>query len=145
METLASADLIRDDEIFLRMNLAERIQHILLIITFTILIATGLPLIFYELKIFKSLMSFERAFSIRGFFHRLAAVVLIVNIVWHFLYTILTERGRNNFKEMIPKFKDARDISQSSLAKCCSRDRWRPRSFARQAATQWIYHNHFRR
>jgi len=109
METLNSSDLIRDDEIFLRMNPAERIQHFLLILTFTILIVTGLPLIFYELKIFKSLMSFERAFYIRGVLHRIAAMILIVNIIWHFFYTIFTKRGRSNFKEMIPKFKDVRD------------------------------------
>jgi formate dehydrogenase subunit gamma len=109
METLNPSGLIRDDEIFLRMNLPERIQHFLLILTFSILIVTGLPLIFYELKIFKSLVSFERAFYIRGILHRAAAVILIIDIVWHILYTIFTKRGRNNFKEMIPKFKDIRD------------------------------------
>ena len=57
-ETLTPSALIRDDEVFLRMNLAERLQHILLIVTFTTLILTGLPLVFYELKIFKSLFAF---------------------------------------------------------------------------------------
>jgi len=109
METLNPSDLIRDDEIFLRMNLAERIQHFLLVLTFFILIVTGLPLVFYELKIFKSLFSFEKVFYIRGIMHRVAAVILIINIIWHIFYAIFTRRGRNNFKEMIPKFKDIRD------------------------------------
>ena len=61
-EGLIPSPLIRDDEVFLRMNLAERIQHILLIITFTTLIITGLPLVLYEMKIFKSLFAFEKAF-----------------------------------------------------------------------------------
>jgi cytochrome b subunit of formate dehydrogenase len=109
METVTGNGLIRDDEIFLRMNLTERIQHILLIVSFSLLVLTGLPLMFYELRIFKSIFSSGNAFAFRGLLHRAAAVVLIVDIVWHFAYTIATRRGRDNFKEMIPRVKDALD------------------------------------
>jgi len=109
METLTGPGLIRDDEVFLRMNLAERIQHILLVVSFTLLVLTGLPLMFYELRLFKSIFSFENAFALRGFMHRVAAVILIVDIAWHFGYSLLTERGRDNFREMIPRVKDALD------------------------------------
>ncbi len=34
MEKIGDPELIRDDEVFLRMNLAERIQHIILFSTF---------------------------------------------------------------------------------------------------------------
>lgn len=101
--------IIGDDEIFLRMNLAERIQHFILIITFFVLIVTGLPLIFYEIKFLKFLFSIQRSFYIRGILHRIAAVALILNLIWHILYTIFTSRGRNNLKEMIPGFKDIKD------------------------------------
>jgi len=107
-----SPPLIPDDEVFLRMNLAERFQHILLIITFTTLILTGLPLIFYDLGFFKSVFSYGRAFYIRGLLHRVAAVVLILDIVWHVVYTATTGRGRNNFREMTPRLKDFRDALQ---------------------------------
>jgi cytochrome b subunit of formate dehydrogenase len=109
METLTGPGLIRDDEIFLRMNLAERVQHILLIVSFTLLVLTGLPLMFYELRLFKSIFSFENAFAFRGLLHRAAAVILIVDIVWHFGYTVLTPRGRQNFRELMPGWKDALD------------------------------------
>ena len=66
-EGLIPSPLIRDDEVFLRMNLAERIQHILLIVTFTTLIITGLPLVLYEMKIFKALFAFEKAFTSAAF------------------------------------------------------------------------------
>jgi len=112
-ERLAPSDLVRDDEIFLRMNLAERGQHILLIVTFTTLILTGLPLVFYELRIFKSMFAFEKAFYIRGLVHRAAAVLMIANVLWHIGYSIFTERGRRNFREMIPNLKDARDALQA--------------------------------
>jgi len=106
---MASPPLIRDDEVFLRMNLAERIQHWLLISTFFLLIVTGLPLFFYDFKLFKWLLPSGRAFYVRGIVHRTAAVVMIGNIVWHVLYTIFTKRGRNNLKEMLPGTKDLRD------------------------------------
>lgn len=101
--------LIRDDQIFLRMNLTERIQHFILIITFFILIVTGLPLIFYEIKFLKGIFSLERSFYIRGILHRVAAVALIANLIWHILYTIFSPRGRNNLKDMIPKLRDFKD------------------------------------
>ena len=100
---------IRDDEVFIRMNLAERIQHIVLIITFFILIVTGLPLVFYEFKFLKPIFSLEKSFYIRGIIHRVTAVGLILNVIWHVCYMIFTKRGRNNLKELLPRLKDFKD------------------------------------
>jgi cytochrome b subunit of formate dehydrogenase len=102
-------ELVRDDEVFVRMNLAERVQHYLLIFTFVTLTLTGLPLFFYEFKFFKWVLPSARAFAVRGVLHRVAAVVLAVNLVWHVFYTVSTRRGRENFKAMIPRFRDVRD------------------------------------
>ena len=110
MEKIGDPELIiRDDEVFLRMNLAERIQHIILLSTFFVLMITGLPLMFYEMKFFKSVFALAKSFYIRGILHRTAAVTLIVNVVWHLGYTAFTKRGRQNFREMIPGFRDIRD------------------------------------
>jgi cytochrome b subunit of formate dehydrogenase len=111
-EPLTEGALIRDDEVFLRMNFAERLQHVLMVVSFTTLILTGLPLLFYEMKIFKAVFATARAFQLRGWLHRAAAVILIVDVVWHTVYTIGTRRGRDNFREMIPRGKDLRDAVQ---------------------------------
>jgi cytochrome b subunit of formate dehydrogenase len=111
--TLSPSPLIRDAEVFLRMNGPERVQHILLITTFTLLILTGAPLLFTGLRIFRSLFAFEKAFYIRGLVHRAAAVVMILNAVWHAGYTVFTERGRSNFRDMRPGLRDARDALQA--------------------------------
>jgi formate dehydrogenase subunit gamma len=108
-------ELIRDDEVFARMNLAERVQHYLLITTFVTLIATGLPLFFYEFKFFKWLLPTGRAFAVRGVLHRVAAVTLAVNLVWHVFYTVSTARGRANFKAMIPRLRDVRDAFEQFM------------------------------
>ncbi len=70
---------------------------------------TGLPLMFYEMKFFKSVFTLEKSFYVRGILHRTAAVTLIVNVVWAIGYTAFTKRGRQNFREMIPGFRDIRD------------------------------------
>ncbi len=101
--------LIRDDEIFIRMNLSERIQHILLIITFFVLIVTGLPVFFYKVPFLKSIFFTEQSFYVRGIFHRIAAVLMILNLIWHIFYSLFTSRGRENLKEMTPEIKDVKD------------------------------------
>ncbi len=112
MGSLNNTSLIRDDEVFLRMNLPERLQHILLIVSFLLLILTGLPLVFHQLPILKSIFASPQSFYVRGILHRVAAVILIVDIVWHIIYSVFTGRGRDNFKELMPRWKDARDALQ---------------------------------
>jgi formate dehydrogenase subunit gamma len=109
VDEMTGRGLIRDDEVFLRMNLTERIQHWVLILSFSLLVLTGLPLMFYELRFFRTIFSYGRVFYIRGIVHRVAAVLLIADILWHFGYTILTRRGRENFRELLPGLKDVRD------------------------------------
>ena len=106
---MTDRELIRDDEVFVRMNLTERLQHMLLILTFFTLMATGLPLFFFEFRFFRWLLPTGRAFAVRGLLHRAAAVLLIVNLVWHLAYTVFTRRGRKNFRALIPRGKDFRD------------------------------------
>jgi cytochrome b subunit of formate dehydrogenase len=109
MDALSHGGAIRDDEVFLRMNRTERIQHILLIASFSLLVLTGLPLMFYEMRLFKAVFAYGRVFYFRGVVHRAAAVLLIADIAWHFGYTIATRRGRDNFRELLPRWQDAVD------------------------------------
>ncbi len=103
---------IADEELFERMNLAERLQHLGLVVTFFLLVLTGLPLFFYDFKLFRWLIPSEAAFQVRGIIHRLAAIGLIGVVIWHLGYTLFTPRGRRNFREIRPRFRDARDALQ---------------------------------
>jgi cytochrome b subunit of formate dehydrogenase len=109
-ETLDPAVLIPDDEIFVRMTLAERWQHGLLAVSFILLVFTGLPLISGEVGVIRLVAGRVGAHALRGILHRAAAVVLIADLVWHVLYTFLTERGRRNFREKLPRLKDIKDV-----------------------------------
>lgn len=92
--------LVPDDEVFERMSRTERRQHVLLAAAFAVLILTGLP----DLLSRRPVAAVER-----GLVHRGAALVLAGGLVWHVLYTILSPRGRANFRERLPRRQDVLD------------------------------------
>jgi formate dehydrogenase subunit gamma len=91
--------LVPDDEVFVRMGRAERWQHGLLIISFSVLMLTGLPLLF----------GWGGGHPIRGILHRAAALVLIADLLWSLLDALLTERGRRSLRDRMPKKQDVKD------------------------------------
>jgi cytochrome b subunit of formate dehydrogenase len=103
------AVLVPDDEVFVRMNLAERWQHGLLAASFIILILTGLPVLSGEVGVIRLVVGKTGAHAVRGILHRAAALVLIADLSWHLLYTILTARGRQNFRDRLPRWQDLKD------------------------------------
>lgn len=104
--------LIRDEELFERMTLAERWQHHLLILSFSVLMATGLPLLVPGIKAFAPWVAPGKAFYLRGIIHRAAAVLLISDLVWHAIYSLATRRGRRNFAKVLPRGRDTQDAWQ---------------------------------
>jgi cytochrome b subunit of formate dehydrogenase len=101
--------LIPDDEVFVRMNLAERWQHGLLAASFIVLILTGLPVLSGEVGLIRFLAGRTVVYTLRGLIHRIAAVVLIADFAWHLAYTAFTARGGRNFRDKTPKWQDLRD------------------------------------
>ena len=66
--------LIRDDELFIRMTPIERLQHVVMILCFVLLVLTGLPLLLDPAMWLKRLFFFETSFAWRGWIHRIAGV-----------------------------------------------------------------------
>ncbi len=96
--------------VFERFTLSQRIQHIVLIASFVLLIATGLPLLTANSSIMKMFFSFPGSFELRGAIHRGAAVALILLSLFHVLYSLLSERGSLDIKKMVFKKKDLHDF-----------------------------------
>ncbi|MBI5376206.1 MAG: cytochrome c3 family protein [Candidatus Schekmanbacteria bacterium] len=92
-----------------RMSLSERVQHLMLLTSFIVLVITGFALKFpdswwsYPFKII------EGGASMRGLVHRIAAAVMTAAALYHVYFIIVTKRGRSFLKGMIPVFKDAKD------------------------------------
>ena len=95
---------------YLRMTLNERIQHLNLLINFTILVITGFTLKYPEAFGFSSISDVAMGMTYRGFLHRISGVAVLTLGGYHILYLLFTERGRGILKDMIPQWKDAKDL-----------------------------------
>ncbi|MBA3912765.1 MAG: cytochrome b/b6 domain-containing protein [Acidobacteriales bacterium] len=90
-----------------RMGRNERYQHLILFISFIVLVLTGFALKFPD-SWFASLLSMGE--RVRGITHRVAAVALITVSVYHLFYVAATRRGRRLFLDLLPTPKDLRDV-----------------------------------
>src|SRR3990170_2043670 len=92
-----------------RMNASERIQHFLILTTFFALVLTGFALKF---KWSIPFLADATNVALRGTGHRVAAVLMVATCIYHLLYVIFTERGRDQFARMMPRLQDARDVAE---------------------------------
>ena len=97
---------------FLRMTRSERLQHMLLAVSFIILVYTGFALKFPESWPFAWIVALEKGYALRGWIHRGAAVVMVLACVWHLVY-LPTRRGRRFIWDMIPRYEDAKELVQN--------------------------------
>lgn len=95
--------------LFERMTLNERVQHITLFAAFTILVITGFALKFPESWWARPLVWIEGGYALRAWTHRIAGTVLTLAGVYHLGYLFGTQRGRSQFRAMIPRWQDIRD------------------------------------
>jgi len=96
--------------LYLRMTLNERIQHFLLMISFFALVITGFALRFPDAWWVRHLRELIPGFfEWRSLIHRIAAVVMVADSIYHIFYLAFTERGRQLFKDLLPNFQDVKD------------------------------------
>ena len=96
--------------VYVRMTLSERIQHVALLTSFLVLTVTG-----FALKYPHSLWSVPfqwvpGGFEARSLIHRIAAVVMVLDSLFHLGYLAFTARGRRLALDMIPKIRDVREL-----------------------------------
>lgn len=96
--------------LYLRMTVNERLQHAVLVISFTLLVITGFMLRYPEAWWVVAIRQLSSsAFELRGLVHRLASVVMLASGVWHVCYLAFTPAGRKLFLEMLPRKRDLTD------------------------------------
>ena len=93
-----------------RLTRNQRIQHWLLLSSFTLLVFSGFALQYPDSWLAWLLGSSE---SFRRVLHRIAAVVMLVTGAYHVLYLLLTADGRQWVKDMLPRLKDVSDVLQN--------------------------------
>lgn len=107
MTILESKELPRE---IVRLNKSERIQHLLTFVTFVLLVITGYILRLPEEWILKLGSWGEPVFYWRGIIHRVCGVLMIATGVYHVIYLFACKEGRSFGKDMIPVWKDVKDI-----------------------------------
>ncbi len=96
--------------LYLRMTLNERIQHLALTISFITLVITGFMLKFPDAWWVSHIRDLSTdAFEYRSILHRIAAVVMVTSSLYHLYYILLTKRGRQLVKDLLPRYQDLRD------------------------------------
>jgi len=96
----------------IRMSLSQRVQHLLLLTSFIVLVLTGFALKFPD-SWFAALLGMGE--HVRRIAHRSAAVVLIVTSVFHAFYLALSPDGRRSLRALLPGAKDVTDAWRSML------------------------------
>jgi len=110
-QSLPVQSAVRVERHFPRFTLAQRWEHALLFLSFTVLALTGLPQKYFDLWGHLILTSPSRLILVRQI-HHAAAVVLIIEVIYHIGHSLyLMLRGRLS-ADIFPTWKDFRDAWQ---------------------------------
>ena len=112
---LSTAPLPPDEDLtgarfFVRLNYAERVQHIIFAVCFITLVVTG-----FMLKIPDSIIDSlgetgAMVFRYRSGLHRTAGTIMIIISVYHGYYLFFKAAGRRWLIDMLPRLKDLKDM-----------------------------------
>jgi cytochrome b subunit of formate dehydrogenase len=90
-----------------RMTLNQRWQHLILLLSFIVLVITGFALRFPETWFAHTLGMGE---NLRGILHRIAGVALMGAGIYHLYYVAFVREGKKLIRDLMPGPKDAVDV-----------------------------------
>ncbi len=100
---------------FVRLTRSERIQHVILFVSTTLLIITGFMLMGEDWAIKLLGSTGKTLFHWRGIVHRVAAVAVSAVCFYHLYYVIFKAAGRSWIRAMLPRLKDGVDAYQNVM------------------------------
>jgi len=100
------------DRYYVRFDLAQRIQHIILIITFLTLCITGLPQSFASMGWAQAVLGLLGGIDMARSIHHFAAMILIFMLIYH-LVTAVYDLLFSHSRAILPSFQDVKDAKQS--------------------------------
>jgi formate dehydrogenase gamma subunit len=93
-----------------RMNRHFRIAHGLTVLSFPVLVVTGFALKYPESWWARPLVAWEGEAAFRGAVHRIAAVVLLLSLLYHVVHLAVSRRDRSILRQLMPALGDARAL-----------------------------------
>lgn len=97
----------------IRMSLLFRIQHLILTVLLTLLAITGFALMFHENSLAQWIIRLEGGVHNRGIVHRVAAVLLMANMLYHAFYMVFSREGKPELRQLFIGKQDIDDFFQS--------------------------------
>jgi formate dehydrogenase subunit gamma len=107
-----TAPPIQSERFFTRFNLAQRWEHTLLLLCVTVLLLTGLPQKYRTASWSLELLSTPHRLDLIRTIHHIAALVLIVEVLYHLVKAIVQLARRKLNGEILPTLQDIRDAGQ---------------------------------
>lgn len=99
----------RAGEEFVRFTLSQRLEHLLLIVSFTVLTVTGVPQKFHEAGWADWSMNLVGGIDAVRSIHHVAAILFILEGLYHAAYVVNAVLLRHGRPSMLPGLKDVRD------------------------------------
>jgi len=109
---MTNRNQIKQEKTYLRFDIGQRWEHMLLFLSATTLLLTGLPQKYRELSWSQYLLSTpERVEMIRQI-HHIAAIILTIEAVYHLVRAIYLLSRRKLSAELFPTGQDIKDAGQ---------------------------------
>lgn len=100
---------------FVRLNFNERAQHMIFVVSFIVLAATGFMVWIPETTLNLLGGAKETVFTVRSVLHRIAGTIMIFVSAYHFYYLIFKRAGRRWLVDMMPRPKDIKEFIHNML------------------------------
>ncbi|MDX1616312.1 MAG: cytochrome b/b6 domain-containing protein [Candidatus Promineifilaceae bacterium] len=117
-----TAEVQANEKQYPRFRLGARIEHFVLMLSFTVLGVTGLPQMFAESMLAQDLINLMGGIEFIRIVHRWAAAVLILGSVYHLLTSSYRFFVKHERMGMVPDRKDAEDLRDYVLYNLGRRD-----------------------
>jgi cytochrome b subunit of formate dehydrogenase len=96
----------------LRMYRFERLLHVLLVVSFVVLAASGFQLKYPDQWWARQTLALEGGATVRGIVHRSAAVVFLLAAVLHLVSLISSRRLRLHWLNLLPRYTDVAEAAR---------------------------------
>ncbi len=107
-----AAHAVRTERTFLRFTLGQRWEHALLILSFTVLLLTGLPQKYRAASWSQAILSTPERLTLVRTIHHYAAVVLTAEVVIHLGVALMLLARRRLSSAIFPTWQDVKDAGQ---------------------------------
>jgi formate dehydrogenase gamma subunit len=112
IETKPDTPPVQTVRVFKRFSLGQRWEHVLLMLSFTVLLLTGLPQRYRDTGWSQQILATPESVILVQTIHRIAAVVLIVEVLYHLGAAFYQMARRRLSADIFITWQDVRDAGQ---------------------------------